>query len=168
MNFFDWPIKKPSTEIREKKRPTSVVIASKYNPATLSAIGKQPGIFPENDHQEYEPAYRDSSTPYRDSNNSSGFIPKPLANARIVVKWIFTFPASIRVSCRGSIPECEANSRTLRFLCSRNAVRSCPNLRNDFSFLSMNHKLFLLFDLHGGTAMDQDDFFIRYTGKIMY
>src|SRR5580698_5093846 len=64
MNFFDWPIKKPSTEIREKKRPTSVVIASKYNPATLSAIGKQPGIFPENDHQEYEPAYRDSSTPY--------------------------------------------------------------------------------------------------------
>jgi len=56
MNFFDLPIKKPSTDIREKNNPTSVVIASKYNPATLSAIGKQPGIFPENNHQEYEPA----------------------------------------------------------------------------------------------------------------
>jgi hypothetical protein len=48
MNFFDLPIKKPSTEIREKKTPTSVVITSKYNPGPLSAIGKQPGSFPEN------------------------------------------------------------------------------------------------------------------------
>jgi hypothetical protein len=56
MNFLDWPIKKPSTEIREKKIPTSVVITSKYNPAPLSAIGKHPGIFPENNQLDYYPA----------------------------------------------------------------------------------------------------------------
>jgi hypothetical protein len=84
-NFFDWPIKKPSTEIREKNNPTSVVITSKYNPATPLAIGKQPGIFPAINHPKYEPAQRDSSTAYRDSNNFCGDIPKPLANARIVV-----------------------------------------------------------------------------------
>jgi hypothetical protein len=29
-------------------------------------------------------------------------------------------------------------------------------------------QIVLVIDLHGGTAMDQDDFFIRYTGKTRY
>src|SRR5580658_1752643 len=78
------------------------------------------------------------ANPYRDFSNSSGVIPKPLANPRIVVKWIFTPPASIRASCRGSNPDRKARSRKLRFLSSRMTARSCPNLRRDFSFLSMN------------------------------
>jgi hypothetical protein len=29
----------------------------------------------------------------------------------------------------------------------------------------MNQKLFLLVDLHGGTAMDEDNWFVGFTGK---